>query len=115
MPSRPDHSLLPFQDKELRLWEFPSSLVFGRMDSFLHRLKTIEVSGGRDLSCAQDSHVLPAQPWGAGGACRAAGAPRRATSHRALQAQGLPQRTVMQQSRALARGVDWCQGACREH
>ncbi|XP_019398323.1 PREDICTED: dynein heavy chain 17, axonemal [Crocodylus porosus] len=31
-----------FQDKEPRLWEFPSSLVFGRMDSFLHRLKTIE-------------------------------------------------------------------------
>ncbi|XP_071881804.1 dynein axonemal heavy chain 17 [Anas platyrhynchos] len=36
--------LLPtlFTDKEPRLWEFPPSLVFRRMDSFLHRLKTIE-------------------------------------------------------------------------
>ena len=32
------------QDKEPRLWEFPPSLVFRRMDSFLHRLKTIEVT-----------------------------------------------------------------------
>uniref|UniRef100_A0A8B9VFM5 Dynein axonemal heavy chain 17 n=1 Tax=Anas zonorhyncha TaxID=75864 RepID=A0A8B9VFM5_9AVES len=32
------------QDKEPRLWEFPPSLVFRRMDSFLHRLKTIEIS-----------------------------------------------------------------------
>ncbi|KAM9119118.1 dynein axonemal heavy chain 17-like [Pangshura tecta] len=31
-----------FKDKEVRLWEFPSSLVFTRMNSFLHRLKTIE-------------------------------------------------------------------------
>ncbi|XP_009879601.1 PREDICTED: dynein heavy chain 17, axonemal [Charadrius vociferus] len=32
-------TLLP---EEPQLWEFPSSLVFRRMDSFLHRLKTIE-------------------------------------------------------------------------
>ncbi|XP_075760265.1 dynein axonemal heavy chain 17 isoform X2 [Pelodiscus sinensis] len=31
-----------FKDKEARLWEFPSSLVFTRMNSFLHRVKTIE-------------------------------------------------------------------------
>ncbi|XP_035168476.1 LOW QUALITY PROTEIN: dynein heavy chain 17, axonemal [Oxyura jamaicensis] len=36
--------LLPtlFTEKEPRLWEFPRSLVFRRMDSFLHRLKTLE-------------------------------------------------------------------------
>ncbi|NXT54658.1 DYH17 protein, partial [Pluvianellus socialis] len=28
--------------EETKLWEFPRSLVFRRMDSFLHRLKTIE-------------------------------------------------------------------------
>uniref|UniRef100_A0A8D0H5U7 Dynein axonemal heavy chain 17 n=1 Tax=Sphenodon punctatus TaxID=8508 RepID=A0A8D0H5U7_SPHPU len=31
-----------FKDKEPQLWEFPPSLVFTRMNSFLHRLKTIE-------------------------------------------------------------------------
>uniref|UniRef100_A0A452J4J6 Dynein heavy chain tail domain-containing protein n=1 Tax=Gopherus agassizii TaxID=38772 RepID=A0A452J4J6_9SAUR len=35
-------NLLIEMDKEARLWEFPSSLVFTRMNSFLHRLKTIE-------------------------------------------------------------------------
>ncbi|XP_077689901.1 dynein axonemal heavy chain 17 [Eretmochelys imbricata] len=31
-----------FKDKEAELWEFPLSRVFTRMDSFLHRVKTIE-------------------------------------------------------------------------
>uniref|UniRef100_A0A670I3P5 Dynein axonemal heavy chain 17 n=1 Tax=Podarcis muralis TaxID=64176 RepID=A0A670I3P5_PODMU len=30
------------QDKEPQYWEFPSTLVFTRMNSFFHRLKTIE-------------------------------------------------------------------------
>ncbi|XP_040542548.1 dynein axonemal heavy chain 17 isoform X5 [Gallus gallus] len=36
--------LLPslFTEKEPQLWEFPRSLVFRRMDAFLHRLRTIE-------------------------------------------------------------------------
>ncbi|XP_021270931.1 dynein heavy chain 17, axonemal [Numida meleagris] len=36
--------LLPslFAEKEPQLWEFPRSLVFRRMDVFLHRLRTIE-------------------------------------------------------------------------
>uniref|UniRef100_A0ACB8EKG7 Dynein heavy chain 17, axonemal n=1 Tax=Sphaerodactylus townsendi TaxID=933632 RepID=A0ACB8EKG7_9SAUR len=31
-----------FQDKEPQYWEFPSTLVFARMNAFFHRLKTIE-------------------------------------------------------------------------
>ncbi|KAJ7315905.1 hypothetical protein JRQ81_002067 [Phrynocephalus forsythii] len=31
-----------FKDKEPQYWEFPSTLVFTRMNSFFHRLKTIE-------------------------------------------------------------------------
>uniref|UniRef100_H3BBD5 Dynein axonemal heavy chain 17 n=1 Tax=Latimeria chalumnae TaxID=7897 RepID=H3BBD5_LATCH len=31
-----------FKDEEPRLWEFPSSLVFTRLDTFLHRIQTIE-------------------------------------------------------------------------
>ncbi|XP_066093696.1 dynein axonemal heavy chain 17 isoform X2 [Saccopteryx bilineata] len=31
-----------FKDKELVLWEFPSSLAFSRMNAFFHRIQTIE-------------------------------------------------------------------------
>ncbi|XP_077184230.1 dynein axonemal heavy chain 17 isoform X3 [Paroedura picta] len=31
-----------FQDKEPQYWEFPSTLVFTRMNAFFHRLKTVE-------------------------------------------------------------------------
>ncbi|XP_015272477.1 PREDICTED: dynein heavy chain 17, axonemal [Gekko japonicus] len=31
-----------FQDKEPQYWEFPSTLVFARMNAFFHRLKTVE-------------------------------------------------------------------------
>lgn len=34
---------LCFQE-EPQLWDFPPSLIFRRLDSFLHRLKTIEVT-----------------------------------------------------------------------
>ena len=33
------------QDKEPVPWEFPSSLAFSRMNSFFHRIQTIEVKG----------------------------------------------------------------------
>ncbi|XP_043925655.1 dynein axonemal heavy chain 17-like [Protopterus annectens] len=31
-----------FKDRELRLWKFPKSLVFSRMDKFMQRLQTME-------------------------------------------------------------------------
>ncbi|OXB61088.1 hypothetical protein ASZ78_013651 [Callipepla squamata] len=36
------HSPVPPQEKEPQLWEFPRSLVFRRMDAFMHRLRMIE-------------------------------------------------------------------------
>ncbi|XP_069786101.1 dynein axonemal heavy chain 17-like isoform X2 [Narcine bancroftii] len=31
-----------FKDREPKYWEFPSHLVFGRLDKFMHRLQTLE-------------------------------------------------------------------------
>lgn len=53
-------SLIPAQEKEPQLWEFPRSLVFRRLDAFLHRLKIIEVrmqlcghrGGNMDAKCS---------------------------------------------------------------
>lgn len=62
-PPRCADSPIPPQEKEPQLWEFPRSLVFRRMDAFLHRLRTIEVGtqrcghrgGNRGAKCSTAS------------------------------------------------------------
>jgi dynein heavy chain len=41
------------KDKEIVPWEFPSSLAFSRMNSFFHRVQTIEVN---TLLCSSSPH-----------------------------------------------------------
>lgn len=82
-PCQPRSPTAPLRfQEEPQLWEFPPSLVFGRMDSFLRRLKTIEVTAQR-FGAQRQGTCEPPLPRG-----RGAGPLRVAPEQTPLQPRG---------------------------